>query len=216
MAKEGLRSLADEFAKRIPPKQTAFVEYFQKLQNSAAQSDVDVHNMGTLLWLALMRPSLIPALSSTKWSFQFEESVISALQKLVTHGSIRASDTFDLALLKEGQADAPAEVINLMDETMSFIATHFDARHSTPSVELKIIQFLLTAATSPTRAIAGPHLKVALTKLAEIFLFSKQNVNQNAAKAALTQIANERMEGVLMDDAASQLADQGTIALLLD
>lgn len=95
-------------------------------------------------------------------------------------------------------------ILCMMDETIRLLTRSEKVSNSSPllgsvnasSIELKLIQFLLTASTipGPGMAIGGTNLRLALTHLAKVFGTSKFLVNQNTAKAALTQILTERMD----------------------
>jgi len=102
-------------------------------------------------------------------------------------------DTVAVASVSEG-GEKYVQTLDIMRETMLAISREFPLTESSPAVELKLIQMLLTAGSAPNRAIGGDQLTIALGKLGEVARLSQEIVNQHAALAAITQIIEERME----------------------
>lgn len=92
--------------------------------------------------------------------------------------------------------DASTNVL-LVDEMTDVICASFAQQKTDASVQLQIIKALLTLITSPMVEVHDTSLSKAVQACFNIFLFSKNVVNQVTAKASLTQIVNlvfQRME----------------------
>jgi len=85
----------------------------------------------------------------------------------------------------------------LIDEIIDVVCACFIGVKTEEGIQLQIIKCVLTAVTSPLSEVHGPSLTKAIQTCFNIFLLSKNVVNQVTAKASLTQIVNlvfQRME----------------------
>lgn len=213
MAKDQLLgALIEECTKRVPPKQSAYLDYFGKLLQLAPDEEVDNNEIAARLWLALIRPTTIACLKTTDWHFRIDEHVLMVLERLLSRGLIGAGSTIDITQTRDEDGSTQVlQTIDIMDETLRALTVSFDPRLVSSNAQVKLIQFLLTAATNPCAAIGGPNLGLVLNKLAEMMLRSNTPVNQNAAKAAITQIVNGRME---RDYGDAHDVDQGQLSFM--
>lgn len=189
-----LGALIEECTKRVPPKQSAYLDYFRQLLQLSQEAESDNSAIAARLWLALVQSSAVASLKTTEWHFRLDEHVLTVLEKLLSRGLISAGSTIDITRTNEEGSTEVLQTIEIMDETLRSLMLAFDPRLVSSTAQIKLIQLLLTAATNPGGAISGPSLCLALNKLAEVMLWSNAPVNQNAAKAAITQIVNGRME----------------------
>lgn len=198
----------EELGSKVPPKQTGYLEYFKNLNTLYDDNEVSANKIAASLWLALFRPSSVPSLADYRWNFRIDDSIIAIMQKLLIRGLIGAGDSIDITRVREdgGEADI-VESIDIIDCTVKTLYESFDVKNSTSGAEIKLVQFLLTASTAPVRAINGKLLALVLGKLAEVFLFSKQAVNKNVAKASIMQIVSERIDESA--DSNNNVSDQG-------
>lgn len=209
MSKEGIKSIIEDCSRRVPPRHSPYLDYFKTLTMSAEEDGADQNKIAARLWLALLRPEAVPAFKDLSWGFQMDEQLLYILQKLTSRGFIGAGDVIDVSL-QSGEGEAcDIQTFDIIGDTLAIISKDFNAHGASSSAELKLIQFLLTASTNPNRAISGDLLAVALNKLAEVFLYSKQTVNQNAARAAITQLVSERMD--VPPSASKTFQDQGRV-----
>ncbi|PJF19480.1 Sec7p [Paramicrosporidium saccamoebae] len=194
MSKEGIRALIEDCSRRVPERHAPYLEYFQKLSALSGEADADNNRIAARLWLALLRPTSIPPLAKLQWTFKVDEVLLGILHRMFMRGLIGAGDTIDITQSNEEGQVTIIGTFDIVPETMKTLSSDFNANSATSGAELKLIQLLLTASTNPNRAISGDLLSIALNKLTEVFLHSKQSVNQNAARAAITQLVNERMD----------------------
>lgn len=201
-----LKGLVDDCLKRVPPKQTAYLEYLQKLASLSEEEPAKGPELACRLWLILLRPKTIPAVSNCNWSFKLDEHVLGILERLITRRLLGAHSAIDITKTEDNKEVKLLCTFAIVPETLKSISKEFDTKAASPSAQIKLIQLLLTAGSSDNQAAQGPLLGIILNKLAEVMLQSSEPVNQNAAKAAITQIINGRMDGPPGDDTS---LDQG-------
>lgn len=248
MSRDGLVSMIEECQRKIPPKQTGYLEYFEKLREmattctpidrqrsgspappscgssgdsathsppplteapaAAASPSVRLSKIAASLWLVLLRPSAVESLAGTTWAFRLDEHMLGLLTRLISRGLLGAGDTIEVARRGRDGTSALISSYAIMDETMHTVVGEYTLGKISSTCELKLIQLLLTASTSPNRALGGSQIALALGKLGDIFCETGEAVNRNASRAAITQIVNERMEGG--GDGGAGFADQGS------
>lgn len=249
MSRDGLVSMIEECQKKIPPKQMAYLGYFEKLRemamalvpvdrqpvhspafpsnnadNSTMQSPTSpvvatddspiaspsarLNKIAASLWLILFKPSAIESLAGATWSFRLDEHILGLLTRLISRGLLGAGDTIEVAKRGLDGTSALISSYDIIEETMRTIIKEYPTGRVSSTCELKLIQLLLAASTSPNRALSGAQIAMALGKLADIFCSTGEAVNRNASRAAITQIVNERMEGSIGGSTCT--ADQGT------
>lgn len=201
-----LKGLIDDCLKRVPPKQTAYLDYLQKLASLSEEEQAQRPELACRLWLILLRPATIPSVSNCTWSFKLDEHVLGILERLITRKLLGADSTIDITTTEGNNEGKILYTFAIIPETLKSISRDFDTRMASPSAQIKLIQLLLTAGNSSSPVAQGPLLGIILNKLAEVMLQSNEPVNQNAAKAAITQIINGRMDGPPGDDTS---LDQG-------
>lgn len=199
-----LGSLIEDCSRRVPPKQTGYLEYLHRLLALAGTPDADLADVAARLWLVLLKPHMVAGLGDTAWHFRLDEHVLAVLERLITRGLIGAGSTIDVTQTSEEGEVRLVQKFDIMNDTFQAITADFDVKASSPTAQIKLIQLLLTAGTDPSGAIRGANLGLALNKLAQIMLHSSQAVNQNAARAAITQIINARLEHVHLGDTLDQ------------
>lgn len=205
MSRDNIASLIEDCRARVPSRQAEILDYLHRLTESTANSTPRqvAHN----LWLLIFRPDAIHTLSRGGWKFPLDSLALGLLQKFISRGWIGMGDTVAIALVsKDGEKHV--QTLDVMQETMLAISREFPRTESSPTIELKLIQMILTAGSTPNRAIGGGQLTIALNKLGEVARLSQEIVNQHAALAAITQIIEERMEDVGLNRSVNCI-DQG-------
>ncbi len=119
--------------------------------------------------------------------------------------------SLEAAAKARGISTTLRETIHIMDTTIyaiscsaTYSSGHSAAQQGMTLTDLKVIQFFLTTATLNSMPVVGKNLKVALVRLAHLFLYSKQTIYQNAAKAAIIQIVNARVHNMLVNESLGQ------------
>lgn len=167
-----------------------------------------LNKIAASLWLVLFKPSAIESLAGATWSFRLDDHILGLLTRLISRGLLGAGDTIEVARRGRDGTSALISSYDIIEETMRTIIKEYPTGRVSSACELKLIQLLLAASTSPNRALSGTQLAMALGKLADIFCSTGETVNRNASMATITQIVNERMEG--RTGGSTCIADQGT------
>eukprot|EP01138_Halocafeteria_seosinensis_P008060 gb/GECG01008236.1/.p1 GENE.gb/GECG01008236.1/~~gb/GECG01008236.1/.p1 ORF type:complete len:1924 (+),score=268.60 gb/GECG01008236.1/:1-5772(+) len=113
-------------------------------------------------------------------------TALDTLQKLIAYGHLRGE-------MRVQQKNGTEK--RLVDVVIESICLCRDDTQD--NVQLQVIKALLTAVTSNTCRVRGVSLLGAVRSVYHIYLSSKNSVNRNTAKAALTQMVNiviQRME----------------------
>ncbi|KAL3315565.1 Protein transport protein sec71, partial [Cichlidogyrus casuarinus] len=116
---------------------------------------------------------------------RFSVLSIDCLQKLIAYGHV-PNDVYD----SEGKS-------RIIDRIVNMVCNTFDGSGTEDPVQLQIMKALLTIITSPSVAVHEKELLLVIRTVYNIFMATKNPINQATAKATLTQMLSvifQRME----------------------
>uniref|UniRef100_A0A8C4N0Q5 ADP ribosylation factor guanine nucleotide exchange factor 2 n=1 Tax=Equus asinus asinus TaxID=83772 RepID=A0A8C4N0Q5_EQUAS len=129
---------------------------------------------------------------------------LDCLQKLIAYGHITGN-----------APDSGAPGKRLIDRIVETICNCFQGPQTDEGVQLQIIKALLTAVTSPHIEIHEGTILQTVRTCYNIYLASKNLINQTTAKATLTQMLNvifTRMENQVVSGSSYQLLGAGHLS----
>ncbi|KAK2727991.1 hypothetical protein QYM36_008460 [Artemia franciscana] len=121
-------------------------------------------------------------------------SAMDCLQKLIAHGHLTGNEI-----------DQRNKSRRLIDRLVETICNCFTGTQTDEGVQLQIIKALLTIMTSQHVEVYGKTVLISVKTCYDIYLASKNIVNQKTAKATLTQMLSvifQRMENQAIEEAA--------------
>jgi brefeldin A-inhibited guanine nucleotide-exchange protein len=124
---------------------------------------------------------------------------LDCLQKLIANGALRGN-----------QADPDNPDKRLIDRIITMICSCFGGIHTDEGVELQIIKALLTIMTARTVEVHGATVLQAVRCCYNIFLATRNVINQVTAKACLTQILTTLYQRMELEWSTSNTAANGS------